>query len=358
MNTAVPDAWYEANQRYLTAALDVVRALLEQHTSRPQDAPEEREKPRRWRRRQPVRTDMPELEEGHGPTRRLQEAAEGMPAPPALDTLCATFGLSPFERNLLLLCAGMELDSAFAAQCAAAQDDPQRDYPSFGLALAALPEAHWSALTPAAPLRYWRLVEPTGGDTLTAGRLRIDERALHYLAGIHHLDERLQGLVEPLGVPGELPPSHHALVHKIARLWSHTEDGSTAPAVQLCGDEYAGKQAVAAAASATVGLRLYAIRAADVPAAATEREALARLWEREAALGGSALLVDCQDQGDSDSLRPALSLLERLGGVLIVTGREPLRTRKRRLIRLDVNKPSAAEQRSLWRTLSGRWRRS
>jgi len=39
--------------------------------------------------------------------------------------------------------------------------------------------------------------------------------------------------------------------------------------------------------------------------------------------------------------------------VLIVTAREPLRTRKRQLIRLDVNKPTAAEQRSLWRNALG-----
>jgi hypothetical protein len=353
MNTTPPDTWYEANQRYLTTALAVVRALLERHAARPQDEPEEQDKPQRWRRRPSVRTDVPQLEEGEGPAGELKKAAETMPAPPALETLCATFGLSSFERNLLLLCAGMELDSTFAALCAAPQDDPQRGYPTFGLALAALPEAHWSALTPAAPLRYWRLVEPTGGDIMTASRLRIDERALHYLAGIHHLDDRLQGLVEPLGVPDELPPSHHALVHKVAGLWSHTEDASNVPAIQLCGDEDAGKHAIAATASAAVGLRLHAIRAADVSEAATEREALARLWEREAVLSGSALLVDCQEQDDTDSLSPAISLLERLGGALVVTTREPLGTRKRQLIRLDVNRPSAAEQRSLWHDALG-----
>ena len=35
----------------------------------------------------------------------------------ALDSLCQLFGLSDFERDCLLLCAGMELDSGFAADC-------------------------------------------------------------------------------------------------------------------------------------------------------------------------------------------------------------------------------------------------
>ena len=70
-----------------------------------------------------------------------------MPAPPALETLCRRSGLSPFERDVLLLCAGVELDSRFAPLCAAAQGDPARPYPTFSLALAALPEPHWSALS-------------------------------------------------------------------------------------------------------------------------------------------------------------------------------------------------------------------
>jgi hypothetical protein len=355
VNTTLRDTWHEANQRYLTAALAVMRATLERHAARIQDAPEpeERDKPRRWRRRPPTRTDALELEEGGGPTQALQEAADAMPAPPALETLSAAFSLSPFERDLLLLCASMELDSTFAAQCATAQGDPGRAYPTFGLALAALPEAHWSALTPAAPLRRWRLVEVGTGDTLTTSALRIDERVLHYLAGVSHLDERLQGLVEPLSPPGDLPPSHSALVHQIAGLWSRMAGTTAGPVIELCGDEDAGKHAVAAAASATLGLQLYAIRAVDIPAAAVEREALVRLWEREAVLSGSALLVGCQDLDGTANLRPALSLVERMRGVLIVTARDPLHARKRPLIRLDVNKPSPAEQHDLWQKALG-----
>jgi len=325
--------WLEANQRYLSAALAVVRASLEQHAADAQNAPE------------------PQAQ--NGLTQALQEAAGDMPAPPTLDTLGEAFGLTPFERDLLLLCAGMELNSTFAALCAAAQGDPHRAFPSFGLALAAFPEAHWSALTPAAPLRYWRLVEVGTGDTLTTSPLRIDERVLHYLAGASYLDERLRDLVEPISVSGELPPSHRVMVHKISGLWSRVEGASAGPVIQLCGDEGSGKQLIAAAACAALGLRTYVIDGGDVPNAVAEREALARLWEREAVLSGSALLVDCQDLNEKDSLSPALSLIERLRGMLIVTRREPLHLRKRPLIRLDVNRPSASEQRSLWREALG-----
>src|SRR5256886_7400793 len=40
--------------------------------------------------------------------------------PSAIDQIAGTFGLSTFERQLLLLCAGIEMDSTLAAQCSEA----------------------------------------------------------------------------------------------------------------------------------------------------------------------------------------------------------------------------------------------
>jgi len=335
VSTVPTDNWYEANKNYLMASLRVVHVALERHASGDRNAPEP--------------------EESDGPRRALQEAAEAMPGPSALEALCEVFGLTPFERDVLLLCAGMELDSSFAACCAAAQGDPRRTSPTFGLALAAMAEAHWGAITPAAPLRYWRLMEVGAGDALTLSPLRIDERVLHYLAGIDHPDERLRGLVEPLEPQTSgLPASQRTVVQQLVGLWSRTKGALDGTAIQLCGGEEEIKRAIASAAAAAAGLRPYAIRAADVPSGAEEREDLARLWERETVLGGGALLIDCQDAaGAGDCTRPAIAFLERLRCPLVVAGREPLRTRKRPLVHLDVNRPSSAEQRSLWHEALG-----
>ena len=40
MNTTLPDTWYEANQRYLSAALAIIRATLERHAAHVRNAPE------------------------------------------------------------------------------------------------------------------------------------------------------------------------------------------------------------------------------------------------------------------------------------------------------------------------------
>ncbi len=87
--------------------------------------------------------------------------------PLALDTLCEMFHLSRFERDILLLCAAIELDSSFGPLCAAAHGDAHLNYPTFSLALAALPDAVWSALSPGSPLRYWRLIEIEASRSLT-----------------------------------------------------------------------------------------------------------------------------------------------------------------------------------------------
>ncbi|MEL6463149.1 MAG: ATP-binding protein, partial [Cyanobacteria bacterium J06621_15] len=102
---------------------------------------------------------------------------------PAIEIICQSFGLSPFERDILLLCAGVELDASFASLIADIQGDSQHDYPTFSLALAVLESAYWGALTPDAPLRKWRLIEVGPGNALTTSPLRIDEQILHYLTG-------------------------------------------------------------------------------------------------------------------------------------------------------------------------------
>jgi SpoVK/Ycf46/Vps4 family AAA+-type ATPase len=293
--------------------------------------------------------------ERHAPSdgelrRELELAAEAGPGPPALEVLSSSFGLSPFERDVVLLAAGVELDASFAAACAAAHGDPRLAYPTFGLALAALPDAHWSALTPRSPIRRWRMVDPAG-DGLTTSPLRIDERVLHYLAGAPSLDDRLRGLVEPLPAPESLPPSRTALARRIAELWSRA-DGPP-PAVQLCGADRAGKRALASFACARVGLAALVLRAADVPAAASEREDLARTWEREAAFSGAALLVECEDADDAARMQAALALVEDVHGPRLLSARDPIPSDVQPVARVDVAPLSERERLELWNAALG-----
>lgn len=250
--------WCEANQRYLFATLAGVRADLKRYVDNLENKLSEDD------RQQP-----------------LNEIAAAMPAPPAIDRLTAIFGLSNFERNLLLLCAGVEMDASFAPLCVAAAGDSRHTYATFSLALAALPNPHWDAVTPIAPLRRWRLIQVDTGSTLTLSPLRIDERILHYLAGTQHLDEQLVGIVEPLSRSEELVASHQIIAEKVAAMWSRK---TVLPVVQLCGAESTSKQAIAAWACDSINLGLHRIAADVVPLVASELATLVQLWNRESIL--------------------------------------------------------------------------
>jgi ATPase family associated with various cellular activities (AAA)/Winged helix domain, variant len=280
--------------------------------------------------------------------RELESAAATMPATAALEALVEGFGLSPFERDVVLLCAGVELDASFAAACVAAHGDPRRTQPTFGLALAAIPHAHWSALAPDGPLRRWRLVEVSTAHALATSPLQIDERVLHYLAGVPSLDERLRGLVETIP-PGPLPASHASLSERTATLWSR---GRPLP-VQLCGGDRAGRRAIAAAASAELRLGLLAIRAADLPTVPAEREALARIWEREAVLSGAGLLVECDEHDEPERTAAAVALVGDVNGIRLVSTPDTIASDTGTIVRVDVPPLSEEERIGLWREALG-----
>src|SRR6266404_5002844 len=301
--------WPKANQRYLMAAIAVVKSALEQHTRR-------------------TKGETKNSDDGRGAELALREAAKALPAPSALEILCAAFRLSPFERDVLLLCAGIELDSTFAACCATAQGDARKLYPTFSLALAVLPAEHWSALSPSSSLRRWRLIELTNNEGLVAAPLRIDERVLHFLTGVNHLDDRLQAFVEPISATHDLPPSQLEVVRRTTQLWANSRN-QIPPIVQLCGGDGSGRRTVAALACGEFGLQLHGLRYSDIPALAAERDSLARLWDREAVLSHSALLVDAEEMEAADCARTLLPFLENVHGLLLVRRREPLRSGRR-----------------------------
>ena len=113
------------------------------------------------------------------------EAAEAVTPPPAMVLLSNSFGLSRFEKDILLLCASMELDTRIASLCADAQGNAQRSYPTFALAMTLFDDPAWSALSPEGPLRHWRLIEinQPGAQPLTTSALRADERIVNFLEG-------------------------------------------------------------------------------------------------------------------------------------------------------------------------------
>jgi hypothetical protein len=320
--------WWEENQQALLAALAEVRAALERHVEKGAS---------RWGHR-------------HAGTAESAAAASTPAQPPsAVDRITNAFGLTPFERAVLLLCAGVELDGAIAALCADAHADPAKPYATFSIALAALPEPHWSALAPDGPLRHWRLVEPASTANLTLAPLRVDERVLHYLAGVSGIDSRVAWLVSAVPAPTVLTDSQQERVERVGRAWATARQGL--PLVHLFGGDRAGKRAVAAAAAANLGADLFAAPAGLLPVGPEELDAFSRLWDREAALAGRVLYIDGDDLDAGDGARAAAvaRLIEALASPVVLSTRDPVRAGLRTTVAIEVPRPTTAEQETLWR---------
>lgn len=292
----------------------------------------------------------------------LQDGAPGV-APtvadeahvPALRLLTARLGLSAFERDLLLLCIGMELDTRMPGLCAQAQHDPAKPYPTFALAFAVLDDPSWDALSPQRPLRYWRLLEihQPGPLPLIGAALAADERIVNFVKGMNYLDDRLMPLLTPLA-SAALPPSQQAIADELLQTLHQAPVGEPVPAVQLLGGDSAGKQAVAQTVGAAFGAQCWRLPAELLPTAVAEQETLIRLWQRESQLLPIALYLDVSAADRSDTTAVLVKrFIDRAGGLTFIDTHEPLASAPAHAISADVAKPSALEQRSQWQQLLG-----
>ncbi len=262
--------------------------------------------------------------------------------PPAVETLQAIFEMSPFERDLLLLCAGVEMESDLGEACGRLTGKTQHNCPTFGLAMSLLPEPHWDALAPWAPLRRSRLIEVEPGFGLAAAPLRIDERILHYLAGTNRMDPRLEQLLHNKDARGALAPEHVDLVDRIAAEFCGRP---AAMSLHFHGDDPEAQETIAARIAERFGRRLFILRMADAPAAGAELEQFLALWTREALLLPACLLLGWHEE----TLSPAARLLtERIPNPLLMASRD-LQTLHRLIWRYDVSRPAPATQRRLWK---------
>lgn len=374
--------WQARNDAYLGAALADLRRRLERAAQaaqapaqRPAASPAPSEPPRApargplaFLRRSPHpaiagpgEQPLPGAEPTPLPPEAAFDAADGDP-PPALVMLAQRFGLSDFERQLLLLCVANELDTGIAGLCAAAQRQPDRDHPSFALAMALLDGPAWEAVSPERPLRYWRLVDinQPPGRALTASALRADERIVNFVKGLNHLDDRLAPLL--VGMPRplveQLPASQQAAALALQEALDAPPPGAGLPwpaarVAVLRGAHRDSKRQVAGACAAALDLHLYRLSADALNAPPQELDTLARLWHRESLLLPVMLYVDAHDldrSGGPEGAPARLArLLARTGGRIIVDTRDGLTLPEPAALTLDIAKPSAGEQREAWR---------
>ncbi|MGW7018084.1 ATP-binding protein [Streptomyces decoyicus] len=255
------EVWARDNQRYLVLHAEAVAARLD---ARPDEADE------------PERVAV----------LLADDVRTATGAPVALARLALLFGLTRFERDLLVAAAAQELGLPSATGPV-----------TFARALAALPDAHWSALLPNAPLRHWRLVDlPAPFPAAHCGGLpqlplTVDERILHGLVGADTLDERLSGRAQLAEPVCGLSNGQREVAAGLAALVS--PDPSAQVAV-LIGEDRLTRRQAAVEVGRLLGLTTLVVDGGDVPPDPHTAELYGRMLAREAALGSRLLLIESE----------------------------------------------------------------
>ena len=353
--------WMENNDKHLSATIKWIRLRLEHLAQQGKDnAPKDTESKRGWFEiTKPTAGHEPKIHTKSTTDTEVIESArqemvklENNEPPPALNLLAKALALSKFERNLLVLCAAMELDTRIAGLCAKAQDNLNKPYPTFALAFALFDDPDWNALAPNAPLRYWRLLEinQPNAQALIASALSLDERILNYLKGLNYLDDRLTPLIDPFNGQqdsGVLPHSQQHVVDQIIARFNAANGQERIPFVELLGHDHTSKQLVAVAATKALGLNLHTIDIKTLPSQTGDFETFSRLWQRESVLMPLALFIKVDDDGNTEKA-VLKRFLERSSGIIFLDLLDAKSETQRNKVTVEINKPTPEEQQKLW----------
>ncbi|EMI22000.1 ATPase, AAA family protein [Rhodopirellula maiorica SM1] len=331
------DHWQTVNETYLSRSLDWLRSRLQQLAEA---------------------DDVSSPPEPQALASGLSDSNTDLDSDyqPALEVLAGRFQLSEFEKQVLLLSAAMEFDTRIAGLCVAAQGDAAKPYPTASLCFSLFDDGAWDLLSPERPLRHSHLIEIDRHPqvALTASPIRIDDRIASYIKGLNFIDERLSLLVSPLNQhdDNDLPPSQQAQVEQVLNsLQRAGETGHRYPIVQLLGPNDADKRSIAGELARHLGLRLYQLTADLIPHSIDDVDTFVRLWQRECQLVPMGLFLSIGDDGEKNTERSAMRLLERLSGIVVVDARDRLPDTRAPSLRVDVSKPSADEQLQSWADL-------
>jgi hypothetical protein len=280
MNESAIDGWSARNQRWLLERFALWRERLERQPGTAAPIP------------------APALDDPDG-------------FQPAARQIQSLFSLTTFETELLVLAAGLEIDSSLRHAVAHVQNMTVRQpVPlTFSVSLALLADPHWDALAPQRPLRYWSLLDVDTSGGFAHAAARIDERIMHYLTGVAAEDERLVGVARfddastdarSATVTDDLAVSIGLALGAAPESLVMLPNAAAEAALKRAG------RALARRAFERTGLRTLWVDIAAMPGDARELIEMARRIDREAALAGAGVALVLEGEAGASANAPRL----------------------------------------------------
>jgi hypothetical protein len=275
----------------------------------------------------------------------------------ALGTLCLSFGLSRFERDVLVMLAMMNLDAGLPSIFLSAFSDGAPTVTFLKLLESFSYSSHLDQVcfAPESPLRRWDLIKVS--DSLSSSEVALNARTLVlddwvylYLSGVQTLDGVLQGAIQNLSVERQL-----SLTSAQRSISEHASQQFGHCLLQIWGIETDIKGSLAREIARSHEAHLFSLNANNIP---TQTEALTRFtvsWNRLARVTpDAALWINSDDLSALDptqfehQARATAQFILRCECPIILTTRTP-RAWGVPSVSFEVNKPSASEQRELWK---------
>ena len=366
--------WHEANLLYLKEEIERLRVLLGREirrqygtrTAAPQqyagvvitDADVERILNRPLDHVEDDRVVADSLARHAENLDRLRQSLAASDTIAPADTLANLFGLTPFERDVILLAFAPEIEPEFETLYAYLHDDVTRKYVSPQLALSVFAKGEtWLAardsFLPDAPLRRYRLVS-LGHDSRSSGALltrplHLDERITDFVLGVDRLDEAAATVLTT--VPEALlDPTNEAQLKSLARWAASGAQSGGRRILNLTGPPGSGRRSFARSLCACLGLGLHELLLKRLEAAGADARDLTRVVEREALLSGCAIYLDLTPTDEphaSAALASVRDQLSRLQPLLIIGSRHPVDLDPD-VLSVPIVKPDRAAQRQMW----------
>jgi hypothetical protein len=266
----------------------------------------------------------------------LDEADPALP----LRRISRGFALEPAESALAALLFAAALSEAVARKIAAISGTGGQGLPVW-LVQRLIPDLQADALASAGALRRFGFIGVENDAVRIEARIWLREPVVDRFCGAPPQEPEVTTRILPVRVNTALASDGLARQLKAA-LADRCED-SLSPVV-FAGNHERG---TVAASLAALGLQPHVLEVANLPEDPEARDRVARVWSRDAALDGAALIVATDERGDA----AIADFVDRVAGHVVIAGQRPS-AEFMRGIRILPDPPATTA------TAEDRWRRA
>lgn len=281
-----------------------------------------------------------------------------------LSRLQSAFGLSSFERDVVLIALAPELELRFEKLYAYLQDDVTKRRPSVDMTLRLLcpglasQVAARRSFDTEGPLLKYRLVELTDDNqnrqaSLLGRSIKLDEGIVSFLLGEDRLDARLRHLANFEHDYDEWANLGDT-EGQVERLLELANEGYI---TFLLGQDESSKLHLAAEVCQRLHIQVVKMDGSVLPGLA-KAEPLLKLLERECLLRGAALYLNSfetllkEEAPNQEALRQITQILQGLQGISFISCEQPVPPLfahlGRREFQLQLNMPGYTERQQIW----------